>query len=92
MLNEIHVLTRSKSEEKLIKSNVLSPTPVRDYSANVLDEITGLNNLEGEFFSKNTFAVRKHQSFGILGLEEKWYAIKKPFRLISLNPSQASKT
>lgn len=72
MFNESHVLTRSKSEEKLTKTNVLSPTPIRDYSTNVLDEITGLNSLEGDFFSKSNFAVRKHQSFGILGLEEKW--------------------
>lgn len=73
MLPEHHALTRSKSEEQLIKTNILSPTPIRNYFPNVLN---GISSGPIEHFFGNApenFIVRKHQSFGTLNLEEKWW-------------------
>lgn len=74
MFTETTVLTRSRSQENLIKTNVLSPAPIKNYSASILDEITGGDSSQDNsiFGNINTFAVRKHQSFGALNLEEQW--------------------
>ena len=77
MLNHNIILTRSKSDDHISKSQVLSPTPIRDNNVLVLNQLsrfssfqTRLDSFDNEELG-NRFIIRKFQSLNTFEMEQR---------------------
>ena len=67
-MNQPVTLTRSKSDDQINKSKVLSPTPIRESSLLLLNHIFGFGNVQRTLDfkdfdeSESKFSIRKFQS------------------------------
>jgi len=69
------VLIRSRSDDHIKKSLVWSPTPIKEMNVNFLEDLNGFSNSRDNVFNgaENPLAIRKFQSAGLLGMEQRLF-------------------
>jgi len=74
MIDQGFVLTRSRSDNQIKKSTVWSPTPIKEMSVSFLEDLNRCSNSKDSAFEgpENPLAIRKFQSAGLLGMEQKF--------------------
>lgn len=73
MENQGFVLTRSRSDNQLKKSLVWSPTPIKEMSVSFLEDLNRCSNSNSFDGPENPLAIRKFQSAGLLGMEQRMF-------------------
>lgn len=71
-MNQSFALTRSKSDTRVIKSIVYSPTPIKELNVDFLESLNSSpNSKESSFAStEHPLAIRKFQSAGLIGMNQ----------------------
>jgi hypothetical protein len=72
MVDQGFAITRSRSDNQITKSLVWSPTPIREMNVSFLESLSCPNSGESSFDAKeNSLVIRKYQSAGLIGLEQR---------------------